>query len=96
MYQPILSEFLRQFRVFGCRVNRRFVRIMTHAGTRRLLFVALDNLSFFPKDLWLDIYIPLLRIVISRFFGSIFESSSRNCSSFILFLSRPDCASMMS
>ena len=51
MYQPILSEFLRQFRVFGCRVNRRFVRIITHAGTRRLLFVALDNLSFLPNDL---------------------------------------------
>jgi hypothetical protein len=51
MYQPIFSEFLRQFRVFGCLVNRRFVRIITQAGTRRLLFVALDNLSFLAKDL---------------------------------------------
>ena len=51
MYQPILSEFLRQWRVFGCLVNRRFVRIITHAGTRRLLFVALANRSFLPKDL---------------------------------------------
>jgi hypothetical protein len=51
MHQPILSLFLRQLRVFGCRVNRRFVRIMTHAGTRRLLFVALDNRNFLPNDL---------------------------------------------
>lgn len=51
MYQPILSEFLRQCRVFGCRVNLRFVRIITHAGTRRLLFVARHNRSFLPKDL---------------------------------------------
>jgi hypothetical protein len=51
MHHPILSLFFRQFRVFGCRVNRRFVRIMTHAGTRLLLFVALFNLFFRPNDL---------------------------------------------
>jgi len=51
MYQPILSLVLRQLRVFGWRVNRRFVRIMTHAGTRRLLFVAFDNRNFLATDL---------------------------------------------
>ena len=51
-YHPFLSLLRRQCRVFGWRVNRRFVRIMTHAGTRRLLLVALFSLSFFPSVLW--------------------------------------------
>ena len=41
------SLFRRHDRFFGWRVKRRFVRWMTHAGTRRFDFTALRRRSFF-------------------------------------------------
>jgi hypothetical protein len=45
--------FRRQERFFGCRVKRRFVRWMTHAGTRRFDLTFFIKRSFFAKGLFL-------------------------------------------